>query len=334
MSRLFSWLPPFILAAMLMPAATAASNNHRASINNSTEFWLNRMNVALRTLNYEGNFVYIHGNRMETMWIVHRADRYGGLERLVSLTGPEREVIRDHKEVRSIIPESHSVIIERRYASAHLPSPIPKIIHEDKLKDYYKFKYLGDDRVAGNVCKIISIEPRDQYRYGYRLWLDENNGMLLRSDLLTQTGIPIERVMFTSITYPKSIPDSAFKATELKPGFVWNIQGGIESQTDADVKVHWKVAKLPQGFTLSMNDVQRMSDTPGPVRHLVFSDGMASVSVFVERYLPGHQQLIGPSHMEAINAYGLRIGDHNITAVGEVPPETVELIARSIRQQK
>ncbi|MDE2346509.1 MAG: MucB/RseB C-terminal domain-containing protein, partial [Gammaproteobacteria bacterium] len=308
MSRLFSWLPPFILAAMLTPAATAASNDHGASSNNSTEFWLNRMNVALRTLNYQGNFVYIHGNRMETMWIVHRADRFGGLERLVSLTGPEREVIRDHKEVKSIIPESHSVIIERRYASAHLPSPMPSVIHENKLNAYYKFKYLGEDRVAGNICKIISIEPRDKYRYGYRLWLDENNGMLLRSDLLTQAGIPIERVMFTSITYPKSIPDSAFKATELKPGFVWNIQGGIEKQMGADEKVPWKVTELPPGFTLSMNDIQRMADTPDPVRHLVFSDGMASVSVFVEKYLPGHQQLIGPSHMEAINAYGRRIG--------------------------
>lgn len=322
------WVPPLVMAALLMPSAFADSNN------NNTAFWLNKMNTALHTLNYEGNFVYIHNNRIETMRIIHRADSHGGMERLVSLTGPEREVIRDHKEVKSIVPENHSVLIERRYAYAHIPAPIPQVIYEDKLKTYYKFKYLGDDRVAGNVCKIISIEPRDSFRYGYRLWLDASNGMLLRSDLLTQSGVPIERVMFTSITYPKTIPNSAFKATEIKPGFVWNIQGGIEKQSQAETRVHWKVADLPPGFIMSMNDVQRLANTLYPVRHLVFSDGMASVSVFVEKITPGHQLLIGPSRMEAISAYGRRIGDHNITVVGEVPPETVELIALSIKQQK
>lgn len=321
------WIPLLLLAVVLVPAAFAGSKD------NSTEDWLNRMNVALHTLNYEGNFVYIHDNHMETMRITHRADADGGKEHLISLTGPQREVIRDHKEVRSIIPENHSVLIERRYAAGQFPSPIQKNIYEDKLRPYYVFKDLGDDRIAGHLCKIISIEPRDGYRYGYRLWLDEKNAMLLRSDLLTQKGVAIERVMFTSISFPQSIPDSAFKATEIKPGYIWNIQGDSGRLSLGEAHIQWKAVNLPPGFVLTMDRVQKLAGIQRPVRHLVFSDGLSSVSVFVKADVPGHHELLGPSRMEAISAFGRQVGSHNITVVGEVPPETVELIAESMKSK-
>jgi sigma-E factor negative regulatory protein RseB len=329
MISLHRWILPLFFAAYLTPVAYA--NN---TVDNSTSIWLERMNTALRTLNYEGNLVYIHDNNIETMRVTHRADSEGGIERLISLTGPQREVIRDHHEVKSIFPASRSVLIERRYAAAHFPASIPRSIHENKLVAYYLFDSLGDDRVAGHICKIIEIKPRDRYRYGYRLWLDIHNAMLLRSDLITKEGETVERVMFTSISYPREIPDNALKATEIKPGYIWNIQGGSEHIKKADVTFHLVATLLPPGFVLSMDDVQRLVGTMSPVRHLMFSDGLASVSVFVERVMPGHKELIGPSHMQAISAYGRRIGNHNITVVGEVPPDTVELIAQNIHDQQ
>jgi len=327
MISLRRWLLPLLLAALPMATVSADSND------NNTGIWLSRMNTALRILNYEGNFVYIHDNNLGSMRVIHRADGEGGMEHLISLTGPQREVIRDHKEVMSIFPGSHSVLIERRYAATHFPAPIPQAIHENKLIAYYKFKYLGDDRVAGHACKIIDIEPRDNYRYGYRLWLDVNNAMLLRSDLLKQNGEIVERVMFTSISYPREIPDKAFKATEIKPGYIWNIQGGNEQLTAATANLNWKVAQLPSGFALSMDNVQRLVGTSSPVRHMVFTDGLASVSVFVETAMPGRKELIGPSRMEAVSAFGRQVGNHNITVVGEVPPVTVENIAQAMSLQ-
>ncbi len=321
------WLLPLLLAALLMPTAVADSND------NNTGIWLDRMNTALRTLNYEGTFAYIYDNNLETMRIIHRADNEGGMEHLISMTGPQREVIRGHKEVMSIIPDSHSVLIERRYAASHYPSPIPQAIYEKKLVAYYKFNYLGEDRVAGHICNIIDIHPRDNYRYGYRLWLDVNNAMLLRSDLLNENSRMIVRIMFTSITYPREIPDEAFKVTELKPGYIWNIQGGREQLTKADSGLNWNATQLPPGFSLSMDSIQQLIGTLHPVRHLVFSDGLASVSVFLETATPGHNELIGPSRMEAVNAYGRQVGNHSITVVGEVPPETVEFIAQAIHLQ-
>jgi sigma-E factor negative regulatory protein RseB len=318
------WVPPLLLAVLLVPVAYAEAAE------NSTEIWLHRMNVAMRTLNYEGTFVYIHDNHLETMQVAHRADAKGGIERLISLTGPPREVIRDHKEVKCVLPENHSVLIERRYAAAHFPAPIPRTIPTNKLLTHYIFKDLGDDRIAGHACKIVSIQPRDHYRYGYRLWLDKNTAMLLRSDLITQTGLTVERIMFTSISYPVSIPNAALEATEIRPGYTWNIQGGGENPTSFEARLNWKAKQLPPGFLLSMNSVQRLAGAPYPVRHLVYTDGLAYVSVFIENSIPGHKELIGPSRMEAVSAFGRLADDYSITAIGEVPPKTVELIAQSM----
>lgn len=327
MNSLFRWTLPLLLATLFMPAAFAGATDNRA------EFWLNRMNAALRTLNYEGTFVYIYANQLETMRVTHRADAKGGIERLISLTGPQREVIRDHKEVKCILPESHSVLIERRYAAAHFPAAIPQAVDAQKLVAQYRFKDLGADRIADHHCKIISIEPRDRYRYGYKLWIDAYTAMLLRSDLITRDGRTVERVMFTSIHYPKEIPNAALISTEIKPGYIWNIQGGSEKLPVAEARLAWDAAQLPPGFKLSLNEVQRLVGSPAPVRHLVFSDGLASVSVFDETTMPGRHELIGPSRMGVVSAFGRQLGNHNITVVGEVPPETVELIAQSMRLQ-
>ncbi|MGH8282869.1 MAG: MucB/RseB C-terminal domain-containing protein [Gammaproteobacteria bacterium] len=327
MNSVIRYAPLPLLAVLLVPAAFAGNTAH----NKSPEAWLNRMNVALRTLNYEGTFIYVHGEHLETMQVTHRADAEGGIERLVSLTGPPREVVRDHKNVKCVLPASHMVLVERRYAAAHFPGALPASVHAAKLTAYYSFRDLGEDRVAGYRSRVISIEPRDQYRYGYKLWLDARTGMLLRSDLVTRDGRTVERVMFTSLLYPKSIPDSALRTTEIRPGYVWNIQGGSEKLEPDEMHASWKAARLPPGFILSLSDVQRVAGAPQPVRHLVFSDGLASVSVFAETSAPDRETLIGPSQMGAVNAFGRQVGTHHITVVGEVPPATVQLIAQSMQ---
>ncbi|MGA9852340.1 MAG: MucB/RseB C-terminal domain-containing protein [Gammaproteobacteria bacterium] len=325
---MFRWTLLPLLAALLAPAVFAdnTSGNSR-----SPEAWLDRMNTALRTLNYEGTFIYIRGNHLETMRVTHRADADGGIERLVSLTGPLREVIRNHKNVQCVLPDSHAVLVERRYAAANFPAAVPPAVHSEKLAAHYDFLDLGDDRIAGYQCKVISIVPRDQYRYGYKLWLDARNGMLLRSDLVTREGRTVERVMFTSLRYPKNIPDAALKATEIQPGYIWNIQGDSEKLAPDEARVSWKVTQLPPGFVLSLSDVQRVAGVPEPVRHLVFSDGLASVSVFAETSTPSRKVLIGPSEMGAVNAFGRQVGGHHLTVVGEVPAITVEFIAQSMQ---
>jgi sigma-E factor negative regulatory protein RseB len=317
-----------ILLAFLLPAAQAGTAG------DSPEAWLERMNSALRKLNYQGTFVYLRGDRMETLQVTHRGDDQGGIERIISLTGPKREIVRDHKNVKCILPASRSVLVERRYgASSQLVAAIPAGMDAGKLGAYYKFKNLGTDRVAGIQCKVISIEPRDAYRYGYKLWLDARTAMLMRSDLLDQKNELVERVVFTSLKYPQEISNAALAPTEIGNGYTWNIQGDSEKPLEEEQGVSWQAGSLPPGFKLSLSDVQRVAGAGHPVRHLVYSDGLASVSVFAELISPGRKLLLGPSRVGAVNAYGRTVNGRHLTVVGEVPAITVEMIAKAMQLQ-
>ena len=323
--RQYSLLIPLVLA-FLLPAAQAGTKSE------TPEAWLARMNSALHHLNYRGTFVYLRSDHMETLQVTHRGDDKGGIERIISLTGPKREIVRDHKEVKCILPADRSVLVERRYGrAARLVSAIPGSMDTGRIGAYYRFKDLGTDRIAGIQCKVIGIEPRDGYRYGYKLWLDARTAMLMRSDLLDQKRHLIERVVFTSMTYPKHIPDSALAPTEIRKGFTWNLQGDTEQPLEEEKAVKWHADKLPAGFRLSLSDVQRVAGVGHPVRHLVYSDGLASVSVFAELVYPGRKMLLGPSRLGAVNAYGRTIKGRHLTVVGEVPAATVDMIAKAMQ---
>lgn len=313
---------------LINPAAVAGTGSGKTL---SPEAWLTRVDTALRRLNYEGTFVYIHGDQVSSMQVTHRGDAAGGVERLETLTGLPHEVIRNHKNVESVLPESHRVVMERRGAGLHFPATLVGRVKPAQLAAHYDLEDAGKDRVAGLPCQVISVMPRDQYRYGYKLWLDEHTGMLLRSDLLARNGRVVARVMFTSMRYPHSVPDSALRATEIHPGFVWSMQNDNAKLAPEEAGVHWKVERLPPGFVLATQDVQRVAGARQPVRHLVFSDGLATVSVFAGAAGQNDHALIGPSTMGPVNAFGRKFGDDHVTVMGEVPAATVKLIAESIR---
>lgn len=316
-----------LLAFLIGPVALAGTSTAETL---AAEAWLARVDGALRTLNYEGTFVYIHGDSVSTMRITHRGDAAGGVERLVSLSGPPHEVIRDHKTVESVFPDSRRVLMEQRGNDPHFPATLGRM-DAARLVGDYALEDLGKGRVAGLSCRVIRIAPHDQYRYGYKLWLDVHTGMLLRSDLLSENGQMVARVMFTSLSYPQRIPDAALRATEIRPGFTWNRQGDREQPAPDETGVRWQAARLPPGFVLASRDIQRVAGTRQPVRHLMFSDGLATVSVFAEAAAQNDHALIGPSAMGPVNAFGRQIGDRHVTVVGEVPAATVKLIAESMR---
>jgi len=325
--RQYSLLIPLFLAFFLSAAQAGTKPD-------TPEAWLQRMNSALHHLNYRGTFVYLRNRHMETLMVTHRGDAKGGIERIISLTGPKREIVRDHKEVKCILPGNRSVLVERRYGpAARLVSAIPGSMDTSKISAYYRFEDLGTDRIAGIQCKVIGIEPRDGYRYGYKLWLDKDTAMLMRSDLVDQKNQLVERVVFTSMSYPRHIPDSALAPTEIRKGFTWNMQGDTERPLQEEKNVTWHAGKLPPGFKLSLSDVQRVAGIGHPVRHLVYSDGLASVSVFAELVSPGRKLLLGPSRLGAVNAYGRTLKGRHLTVVGEVPAATVEMIAKAMQLQ-
>lgn len=292
---------------------------------------LDRMTEALHTLNYEGTFIYRQGQQVETMKIVHGYDGGVTRERLVSLTGEAREIIRDRELLTCVWPASKSVLVEPRRGRSGLPSAFPA--DADGSSPYYTYILRGTHRVAGLPCRIVEIVPTDQLRYGYRLCIDEESGMPLKSEILGESGDAIEQVMFTSIELVESIPDSRFKPSTAGEDFTWHRSEGNSPSMLLPPDAGWAVGERPIGFELSSNTKRSMAANSEPVQHMVLTDGLASVSIFIAP-ADGEDGLYqGMSGSGALKAYATVSGDYQVTVLGEVPEATVLMIGDSLSHQ-
>ncbi|MHB8414725.1 MAG: MucB/RseB C-terminal domain-containing protein [Acidiferrobacteraceae bacterium] len=308
-----------VLSLALVSAAEAAL---------SAPGWLMRMDRAAKRVSYTGTFVYQHGNLLETMRIFHRAGVGGVRELLESLNGVQREIIRGHRQIKCYFPNEDALVVERaRMAHAGFPSALPQ--HLKQLSRYYVFHLGGKGRVAGRVAQIVLIQPRDGYRYGYRLWADETTGLLLRSDLVDEHGQIIEQFMFTQIHPGAHIP-----ASDLEPPYERTRHWQRETaEVPTSSRAGWIARRLPQGFHRIAYLVRQTPGRPR-VRHLVYSDGLAAVSVFIQRLPAGdHSAMVGLKRMGAVHVYGKVVTGHQVTVMGEVPKATVALIGRSVVQE-
>lgn len=317
--------PTALLAAVCLfgapPAAVAGGGE--------AHVWLDRIAYATRELNYDGTFVYHNGDWMQSMRIIHRADADGGRERMVALTGAPREVLRDRSAVTCILPDDRSVIVgkSRPKGIAGSPSFEP---HEGFTRNYDLHTRAGE-RVAGRQTQLVEVRPRDRYRYGYDLSVDVDSGLLLKSALRTADGAVLEQIEFTSLSTPAFIPDSLLEPSISSEGFTLYANPPTDAAPVGDGQMHWQTTWLPDGFEMAESGSDLLPTSRRPVEQFVYSDGVASLSVFVERLDEAGDKLDGPSTMGAVNAFGLMIGEYQITAVGEVPAETARKVALSVR---
>lgn len=312
------WLFTLLL---ITPIAVYASDMQ------SVQEWLQKMHHAAHTANYVGKFVYQQDKQLSMMKIVHAVGPNGERERLVSLDDIGREVIRDQDNVTCILPDRKSVVVEKGRPKLPFPPAFP--VNLDQLKNQYTFTLVRQERVAGHQAQKIAINPTDKYRYGHRLWVDVDTGLLLKTHLLDEHGQLLEQFMFTELEFMDNIPDDLLKPHIKGDNYTW-YESDDEVVEDKPLEnISWFVSRMPAGF---VNDMQRDHHLPNKtaVRHMVYSDGLASVSVFIEKQVKQSPNLIGTSRMGAVNAFGKIIDDHHITAVGEVPQATVKMIGESV----
>ncbi len=312
-----------VLALSLSAAAAAGTTQDEEA-----QRWLQRISQAATQLNYDGTFVYRNGDWMESMRIIHRADPSGSRARLVSLTGEAREVIRDANRVTCIFPDSGAVLVsqsKRRAVTGFSVFNPP-----GNFVEHYALALGPGERVAGRQTRLLQVMPRDEYRYGYRLSVDEETGFLLKSELVDAGGRPVEQIIYTTLDLPRDIPDALLEPAVSGEGYTWYTSDAPRSEPR---DMSWSVGWLPPGF--EMRD--RATDPAGagrmPVEHLVYTDGLASVSIFIEHLNPAGERLEGVSRMGAVNAYGSMVDGYQVTAVGEVPGVTVERIGRSVSRR-
>jgi sigma-E factor negative regulatory protein RseB len=333
------WRPwALLLGACVAPLAVAGEDAYP---------WLQRMNDALTSRNYDGTFFHVREGRVETLRIIHRIEDGQVHERLVSLDGSGREFIRNGAELTCILPDQRTVLVERLASPAPLLGNLPRF--DATTASYYEVDPAETTRLMGRDARLVVVRPRDAYRYGYRLWIDEKTAMPLKTQLCDGSGRVIEQIVFASLTLPARIPDNAFQSQTATTGFRWLRHDGLSAGQGlvAGAAVEpaaglvtagapaWAATRLPPGFRMTKRSEQRLPGIERPVSHLVFSDGVASVSVFIQNAADGQSGtlLTGASQIGPSAAYSTRIDGHLVTAVGEVPAGTVRMIATTVRPQ-
>ena len=285
-------------------------------------------------INYQGTFVYMHNGQLDSMKIVHGVVDGEVKERLVSLSGEPREVVRDSETVTCVWPNRRLVTVDPSSSHHGIPTIIPREL--EKLSQNYQVVAGSTNRIANHDCKVLAIKPIDQFRYGYELCIETESGMLLRSKMIHPHGHLLEEVMFTNIEYLDSIEDVAFDPINDIDDFTWRKAMPIDEEIHKQhaAQKSWRVSKLPPGFSVSKISQRLMSTSDEPVHHMVVTDGVASVSVFIIKPRKLSNMFEGLRRRGSINAFSRGFDDHQITVLGEVPNATVQMIGTSIEHSE
>ncbi|KAF1045058.1 MAG: Sigma factor AlgU regulatory protein MucB [Herbaspirillum frisingense] len=328
------------LSVLFAPSAQAADGASASSVPASAaqtsaavQAQLRKLQTAAQRLSYSGTFVYQQASQMRTSRITHILSGKSELEKLEVLDGKPREYIRNDDDVACYIPDSKTVLVEKRVTRDVFPAILGA--NPDDLVHHYTLSAGADERVAGRDCQTIVLEPKDKLRYGYRFWADKDSGLLLRAQTLDGRGEMVEQISFTQIEI------GPIDRARVRPSYAdthgWRIEKAAMSPVDLS---GWSVTP-PPGFR-KVQEVRRMISDTAPagaspaqnrpaereVSQIVFSDGLAAISVFIE---PGSQNRNeGAIQQGAMNIVGRRQGDYWLTVVGEVPAAAIRQVSNSI----
>ena len=290
--------------------------------------WLGKMTAASNHLNYSGTFVYQHGGQSETSRIAHFVNSAGGVfEKLETLDGPVREVVRSNDQVTCYLPKSKTVLIEQRNARL-LPALLPENL--SGINDSYNVRVGGTDRVAGYECQVIALEPRDKLRYGRQFCLESKSGLPLRVRTVNEKNDAVESFAFTELRIGGRFDRDKVKSRYAVKSRHWRIDRSALNVTEKSAETGWVVLDQPPGFRKLMEIQRSIAGRAGPVAQIVFSDGLAAISVFIEPMPKEKAPQTTLTHQGAVNIYTRIYADRMVTVLGEAPAATVMQIANSL----
>ncbi|WP_456380451.1 MucB/RseB C-terminal domain-containing protein [Thiolapillus sp.] len=324
------------LLLCLSGAALAADNNGAAAVQ-----WLEKMNLAVISMNYEGHFVYQCGDSLEAMHLRHHIGEDGPRESLSSLTGVPREVLRDSESITIITNRNGKLHISQQPAAGKL-SPL-KSIQPEKLLQNYRIALGGMVRIAGRPGVVVNLMPNDSLRYGYRLTLDKMSALPLDLMVVDRDGAIQSRIMFTdlkitdvdllSLHHPDKEDKEAAESLMLAKlgadagdAVVEKKSVAMQAETNDTA---WIFSSLPAGFSL----IDYQKSPHSGLEHFVFSDGLATVSAYLEP-LDNDKAFEGFTNLGSVRVFGRQLKDYQLTIVGEVPQKTLELLAASVQYRQ
>lgn len=279
--------------------------------------WLEKMAAAAQKLNYTGTFTYQSGGNSETSRITHVVDASGEYERLEVLDGSPREIVRSNDEVKCYLPDDKMVIIEKRGQHKSFPALLPASVVN--LGEHYQVRLGEVARVAGFDSQLVILEPRDVLRYAHHFWADVNSGLLLKARMVNERNETIEQFAFSQLQISGAIDRDALKPRFDTESRNWRIHNARASQS-LSAGSEWQFRTQLPGFRKSAGmKRQARAGREGEITHFVFTDGLASISVFVEPLGDRKEAEKATYTVGAINVYKRVAGKHLLTVLGEVP---------------
>jgi sigma-E factor negative regulatory protein RseB len=283
--------------------------------------WLRKINEATQRLSYSGTFVYQNAGRSEASRITRFVDPAGDIEKLEVMDGVPREIVRTKDTVRCYLPDSRVVKVDRR-TERGFPALVPERI--TALARHYDISLGETRRIAGFDCQSVVLTPKDNLRYGYKLYADVNSGMLLRAVTIDAAGQSVEQFTFTQLTLGNVTRDMVRPRHAVR---AWRVE---EAEAAPTRLAGWGLASELPGFH-KITELKRRLGESRPVGQMVYSDGLAAVSVFIEP-LEGRRDQVrtGLASMGAINIYTREVANHMVTVVGEAPALSVQRFADAV----
>ncbi|HTY02459.1 MAG TPA: MucB/RseB C-terminal domain-containing protein [Rhodocyclaceae bacterium] len=277
---------------------------------------LQKVSTAAQRLTYTGVFVYQNGSRSETSRITHALQDGNEFERLEVLNGSPREVVRQNDEVRCFLPDNKLLIVERRSVRPFFPTLIPGSLAG--LTEYYRIRSGAAERIAGVNGRAVFIEPKDDMRFGHEFWIDPVSGLLLRASLVDDNGTQLEAFAFTEVRIGGPVTREMLTSQMATNPGDWQIQRVRSIETRAD-DGQWIFHNGLPGFRrLSGMKRQLRPDAPESTQ-VIFSDGLASISVFLEPLGGRAREEPSAFSMGAVNVYKRQVDDFQVIVMGDVP---------------
>jgi sigma-E factor negative regulatory protein RseB len=327
-------LPALMLcaAAMLTAAQASFAQGDDAAQRKTAAALLNRIHDAAQQQNYEGTFVYQRGATVQSSRITHAATRGDGeYESLESLDGAPRRMLRHDDDMYTFVPERHLLVVEHRLSKDSFPALLSS--SGDQVLGSYDPKQLGTDRVAGLDSQVLELDPKDKYRFAYKLWADAKTGLLLRAQTLNpEDGQVLEQLSFSQVKIGGPV-DKASIANGMRSTSGWTVVRPPVQPIDMEAQ-GWKLTPNIPGFRMIRELRRPMASSqqgqpPIPVDQAVYSDGLAAISVFVEP-VEKNSRKEGAGNSGATHVLVKRRGDFWITLLGEVPQATLQQFASTI----
>lgn len=320
-----------LLGAAFVTAALCAAPSRGED---TPRTWLDDMNRAFSELSYDGIFSYFSGQDLASLRVVHMVVDGQQRERLVHLNGAPREIVRRGDEVVCIVMPGDALLeLEESIPSG--PFARAFVRRYDRISENYGLSFFGEDRVAGRAAVRLAVTPLDDNRYGYRLWLDKETRLLLRSELVDAEGQRLEIFQFNEIDFGDAVDPKMLEPEGKDGSLVSHLTLATkEPQAVPPDEIAWQAGWLPDGFRMAAADIRRAPSSLKSINTLMYSDGLAAFSVFVED-MPDS----GAASMVSRNGATVAVthlieddgrGSYLVTLVGELPTATAKRIAKSV----